>query len=157
MALPHLGGAELVDPLLERVDLPEDRVEQVEVAVDDVVDEAVDELADRAVGLVGRFDRGHVEGGAARAGLPHGHEAVTRRDHADLERLGNAVDGDERDEHAEDVRAVIFEQRPRLVAARRSKKVLQDVGIGAGREHGIDLGSGGVDEVDPARAHSARG
>jgi hypothetical protein len=151
-----LGRTELVDSVLERVDLRVGRIQEIEVAVRDVVDEPVDELAERASAAVRGHERGHVERRASGRRLPDRDEAVGSRDEADLEGAHDACLLDDRNEHAQHVGPVILEERTRVAPARRCDQLLDDVGVGARREDGVDLRAGRVEEVEPACAHCAR-
>jgi hypothetical protein len=118
----------------------------------------VDEHSDRVPGLVGRMERRYVEARAACGLLPHGDEALSRSDEADLLMRRHVFERDDRDEDAEDVRAVVLDERPLHAFSHDGRREsLEYVGIDTRRKHSFDLTAGRIDEVEPTRAHRPRG
>ena len=153
------AGWQVVDLVLEIVDRAVDRVEQVEIGLGDVVDEAVDEDADGRVGLGRRVHGSEVAERHRLGRLPHGDEALGRRDDVDL-RVRAVVSRrgrEHRDECAEHVAAMTLENRARLRApslgASSASMTSGSTGTGSVARSSSRVG---IDEIGPAHVHSAR-
>ena len=114
---PTSPGLAFGDEILELVDLVVEAVDQVEVALGDLVDEVVDEHADVFVRLARLLRRSRVERLLARRRLRDRDELLRRHDEVDLLVVEAilARDRDREQEDAEDVVAVRLDARPRLV------------------------------------------
>ena len=156
-----LRGRPLLDVILELVDLVVQVVDQVEVALGDLVDEAEREHADvllRPACLLGRL---RVERLLVGRRLRDRHELVGGQDEVDLlvedAVLGGHRDGDQED--ADDVGAVGLDPWARLVVVdgRREQK-LERGRVQAFRNARADLVRRRVDQVDPAHrlGHGSR-
>ena len=159
--LADLGGAPLLDMVFDLVDLGVQLVDQVEVALGDLVDEAVEVHADRVVRPACVLGRPRVERLFARRGLRHGDELLRRQDEIDL-LVVDAVLFRHRDrdqEHANDVVAVRLDPWARLVVVdERREQELERRRVELVGEVRSQRVCGGVDQVDPARSlgHRAR-
>jgi hypothetical protein len=140
------------DAVLELVDLVVECVEEVEIALRDVVDEVVDVHADLFVVAAREFRRLRIERCLTRRCLRHGNERVERRDEVDLLVVQPVFVryGDGEQEHAEDVIVVRLDLRPWLIVVhmRREQHVERDLVHVLG-QHAIEIACARVDQVDP--------
>ena len=150
--------------VLEVVDLVVHRVDQVEVALRDVVDEAVEDHARAAfvaVRSAGRVHIARVVGLLAGGRLADGEHELASQDDVDL-LVEDPVLLGHRDRHehdAEDVVALAFDRGPWLVPVlRRLEQPLDRTRMECLSELPLELGFVRIDEVDPlAHALEARG
>ena len=160
-SLAGLLGRQVLDLVLELVDLGVQVVDQVEIALGDVVDDAIGDHSRFVFGPHGLSGgRRVVRGPSAGRRLAHGHDRVVREHQVDL-LVVDAVffgnrDGDQED--AEDVVAVSLERRPRLVFVLRHRFEQIERGLLEILWRGCpELVTARVEQVDPVRlCHAPR-
>jgi hypothetical protein len=154
-AQPHLRRRLDGDQIFQLVDLIVERVDQIEVALGDLVDQVVDEHADVVVNAACVLRRRRVERLLARRRLRDRHQPRFGRDEVDLlvkePVLARHLDRDE--ENAEDIVTVGLDARTRLVVVdvRREQRP-ERRGADARRQLLAQRILRRVDQVDPLRA-----
>ena len=154
-------GRPVLDVVFEIVDLLVEGVDQIQVALGDVVDEVVDDLRRRIL-LAAGFARGaRIVGRPVAGGLAHREEQLPREDEVDLlvEDLVLLGDGDRHEQDAEDVVAVRLELGPRLVVVTdRLLELLACAVMNVGRKMLLELCRRRVEQIDPGLGtHAGRG
>ena len=150
--VPHLASGSRGNHVLELVDLVVEVVDQIEVALGDLVDEVVDVHADVLVGAARFLRRPRVERPLSGRRLRDRDEDVGRRDQVDLLVVDPVfvLDCDRDQEDAEYVGAVRLQSRSGLVVLSvRGEQRRQRRGVDVRREVRLELVPRGVDQIDP--------
>ena len=153
------AGRAARDVFLELVDLVVEVVDEVEVALGDLVDQVIDEHPDALVGSARVLRRLRVERLLARRRLRDRDELLARRDEVDLLVVDAILvgDGDGEEEDAEDVVAVRLDPRPRLVVVHvRREQRFERGRVNAPGRCLRSSSSVGSTQVDPPRCLSPR-